>query len=114
MTTPTYRILLVSFVDASPWTGMGRWTYRVAAAAREMGHEVEAWFSGDFPRVRALGPFATLIMPAVLALRLVQRRADFDAVVLHEPLGLWYGLVRRFWKSLPPMIAMSHGVDEEK
>lgn len=105
------RIVLASFVADDPDTGMGRWQHRIAAALRAMGHDATIWFAEDFPAVGRTGRFAFLTYPPAVALRLVRRRGDFDAVVLHEPAGLWYGLARRVRPALPPLVAMCHNVE---
>src|SRR3990172_4017331 len=89
------RLLLVSFIADAPWTGMGRWTHEIKAALEQLGHAVETWFAGDFPRTAALGQLGVLAFPVALAARLVARRQSFDALVVHAPGGVWYGLVRR-------------------
>ena len=105
------RLLLVSFIADAPWTGMGRWTREIKAALEQLGHAVETWFAGDFPRTAALGRLGVLAFPIALAARLVARRKSFDAVVVHEPSGFWYGLLRRLDRGLPPLIAMCHNVE---
>ena len=105
------RLLLVSFIADAPWTGMGRWTYEIKAALEQLGHTVETWFAGDFPGTAGLGRLGVLAFPLALAARLVARRQRFDAVVVHEPSGLWYGLLRRLDRRLPPLIAMCHNVE---
>ncbi len=105
------RILLASFVPDSRTTGMGRWSHAVAVALEARGHAVTLWFAGDFPVARRTGRAAFLVHPLAIAARLVRRRRDFDAVVLHEPSGLWYGVLRRLWRSLPPLVAMCHNVE---
>jgi glycosyltransferase involved in cell wall biosynthesis len=104
-------LLLVSFIPDAPWTGMGRWTYQIKAALERAGHTVEAWFADQFPRTSALGRLSVLAFPLALAARLVAQRARFDAVIVHEPGGLWYGLLRRLDRRLPPLIAMCHNVE---
>lgn len=105
------RILLASFVPDSRTTGMGRWSHAVADALEARGHTVTLWFAGDFPVARRTGRAAFLVHPLAIAARLVRRRRDFDAVVLHEPSGLWYGALRRLWRILPPLVAMCHNVE---
>ena len=105
------RILLASFVPDSRTTGMGRWSHAVAEALEARGHAVTLWFAGDFPVARRSGRAAFLVHPLAVAARLVRRRRDFDAAVLHEPSGLWYGAARRLWRSLPPLVAMCHNVE---
>ena len=107
------RILLASFVPDSRTTGMGKWSHRMADALAARGHAVALWWADDFPLARAAGRLGYLVFPAVVAARLVRRRRAFDVVVLHEPSGLWYGLLRRAWRRLPLLVAMSHGVESK-
>jgi glycosyltransferase involved in cell wall biosynthesis len=108
------RILLVSFIPNAPWTGMGRWTHAVADALARLGHQATMWFADDFPGVQRSGRWAVLAFPPVLAWRLWRERRAFDAVVIHEPSGLWYGVLRRLVPPrppLPPLITMCHNVE---
>lgn len=107
------RILLASFVDDKHTSGMGKWSHRMAEALTRLGHEPTLWFAGDFPRVRRTGRLAVLLFPAALALRILRERARFDAVVIHEPSGLCYALLRRFWRGLPPLVLMCHNVESK-
>jgi glycosyltransferase involved in cell wall biosynthesis len=106
-------LLLVSFIPDAPWTGMGRWTYQIKAALEQAGHTVDAWFADQFPRTASLGRLSVLAFPAVLAARLVTQRRRFDVVIVHEPGGFWYGLLRRLDPRLPPLVAMCHNVESQ-
>lgn len=105
------RILLASFVADSRATGMGAWTHFMADALAAEGHAVSLWFEEDFPAVRRLGRGAFPGYPVALAARIARRAASFDVVVIHEPAGLWYGLLRRARRSLPPVVVMCHNVE---
>jgi glycosyltransferase involved in cell wall biosynthesis len=105
------RILFASFVPDSRATGMGAWTHLMADALAAEGHAVSLWFEEDFPAVRRLGRGAFLGYPVALAARIARRAASFDVVVVHEPAGLWYALLRRARRSLPPLVAMCHNVE---
>jgi glycosyltransferase involved in cell wall biosynthesis len=107
------RVLLVSFVDDNRWTGMGKWTHCIADELQELGHHKETWFADDFPSLRKRWRWAALLFPVALAWRLWQRRTDFDVVVIHEPAGFWYGLMRRLGFKVPPMIAMCHNIESK-
>jgi glycosyltransferase involved in cell wall biosynthesis len=106
------RILLVSFVANNRWSGMGKWTHSIADGLTERGHEPSAWFSEDFPGL-SHGSSSALLFPVALAWRLWKKRADFDVVVIHEPSGFWYGLMRSIGCKVPPMIAMCHNVESK-
>ena len=105
------KIVMVSFVSDNRWTGMGKWTYQISESLAAGGHSVERWFSEDFPSLVRFGRLARHMYPFVLAWNLIYRRKEFDAVVIHEPGGLPYGFLRRFWRSLPPCVCMCHNVE---
>jgi glycosyltransferase involved in cell wall biosynthesis len=107
------RILLVSFVANNRWSGMGKWTHSIADCLTELGHQPTIWFMEDFPRFQEKWRRAVLLFPPVLAWRIWKRRADFDVVVIHEPSGFWYALMRRLGCKIPPMIAMCHNVESK-
>ena len=107
---PPSRILLVSFVGNNRWSGMGKWTHSMADSLSELGHEPSVWFAEDFPRFANRQRWAVLLFPLALAWRIWKKRGEFDVVVIHEPSGFWYGLLRRIGCQIPPMIAMCHNV----
>jgi glycosyltransferase involved in cell wall biosynthesis len=107
------RILLVSFIDNNQWTGMGKWTYRMAEGLESLGHQVRLWFANDFPFLWKNRRIAVLVFPIVLAFRLVRLRHCFDVVVIHEPSGFWYSFLRRYFSSLPPSVVMCHNVESK-
>lgn len=104
------RLLLASSVTDSQNTGMGKWTHRTAAALRAQGHDVTVWFGNDVP-LTAPEVCKVFLYPVALMGLIVRRRASFDAVIVHEPGGFWYGLARLLWRSLPPIVAMCHNVE---
>jgi glycosyltransferase involved in cell wall biosynthesis len=105
------RLLLVSFVEDNQFTGMGKWAHQMARALKELGHEPTLWFASDFPVLKRLGRLSVLLFPLVLAARLLLARSRFDAFVVHEPGGLWYGALRRLFPFLPPLVVMCHNVE---
>jgi glycosyltransferase involved in cell wall biosynthesis len=107
------RILLVSFVSNNRHSGMGTWSHRVAAELAGLGHEPTLWFAEDFPRVRRLRRLSVLVFPVVLAWTLWRERKQYDVVIVHEPSGFWYGLLRRAGCGVPPLIAMCHNVESK-
>lgn len=110
---PPSRILLVSFVGNNRWSGMGKWTHSIADCLRESGQDPALWFLEDFPWLAKHWRLAAMLFPIELAWRIWKKRADFDAVVIHEPCGFWYGLMRRIGLRVPPMIAMCHNVESK-
>ena len=111
--TQIMRVLLVSFIDDNKWSGMGKWTHHMAEGLEDLGHEVSLWFANDFPLLRRTGRLAVLLFPIVLAFQLARFRSRFDVVVIHEPCGFWYGVLRWSFSSLPPFIAMCHNVESK-
>jgi len=107
------RILVASFGPSNAHSGMGKWAHCMAETLRARGHHVTVWSGEDFPGVQRQGRLAFLGFPVALAARLVAHRRDFDAVVVHEPGGLWYAVLRRFFRSLPPMVLMCHNVESK-
>jgi glycosyltransferase involved in cell wall biosynthesis len=105
------RLLLVSLIADRLWTGMGRWTHEMAEALRHSNHKVTTWFASDFPISAAIGRWAVLSFPIALAYAIFRERRRFDAVVVHEPAGLWYSILQRHSTSLPPILAMCHNVE---
>src|SRR5437870_7754395 len=72
---------------------------------------VTCLFTRNVPAVARPGLVAVLLFPIALALRLWRDGTGFDAVLIHEPAGFWYGLLRKLRPSLPPMIAVCHNVE---
>lgn len=107
------RLLLVSFVADNRWTGMGKWTYKVAEHLRTRGHEVELWFADRFPRLNRAGRLGTVLFPGALAAGVARAARRFDAIVVHEPAGVAYGMLRRLCPDLPPMVLMCHNVESK-
>src|SRR5262249_4311054 len=105
------RILLVSFVGNNRWSGMGKWSHRMAEELTKLGHSTNLWFEDDFPILKRTGRLSVLMFPFIVALRLLCQRSRFDVVVIHEPSGLWYGMLRRLLPSLPQMVAMCHNIE---
>ena len=92
---------------------MGNWSHRIAASLGELGYAPTLWFADDFGPVTRLGRLSVLVFPVAFALRLVRARSDFDAVIVHEASGFWYGVLRRLFPQLPPMVAMCHNVESK-
>lgn len=105
------RFLFVSFIPDHPWSGMGKWSHRIAAEFRSMGHEATLRFSDHYPRLRATGRLSVILFPPFLALQLVRERRAFDVAVVHEPAGFWYSVLRRINRRLPPMVLVCHNVE---
>jgi len=104
-------ILLVTFNSNSRSTGVGKWSHEIATALEGLGHTTTLWFEEDFPLFCGRRRLAILFFPLALAIRIVRERNQFEVVILHEPIGFWYGVFRRQWAALPPMVVVSHGIE---
>jgi glycosyltransferase involved in cell wall biosynthesis len=90
---------------------MGKWSHRVAHALRERGHDVVLWFDRDVCPRSAGAAGQVLVYPLRLTRAIARARDAFDVVVIHEPGGFWYALARKVCRRLPPVVVMSHGVE---
>lgn len=108
------RFLLAAAVPNSRHTGMGKWAHRVADALMNDGHEVTLWFDEDLLGTQTSStPAKVLLYPLRLAWQIINNRHQLDVVFVHEPGGFWYGLARKVWPSLPPLVAMCHNVESK-
>lgn len=92
---------------------MGKWTHRMVDGISLNGHQSTAWFADDFPSLKKVGRLSVLLFPLIVAIRIWQHRSQFDAIVIHEPSGLWYGILRKLFAWLPPMIIMCHNIESK-
>jgi glycosyltransferase involved in cell wall biosynthesis len=92
---------------------MGKWTHLIAEGLEGLAHKVTLWFGNEFPLFWRHRRLATLLYSLALALRLARSRHRFDVVVIHEPSGFWYGILRKVFSSLPPFVAMCHNVESK-
>jgi len=107
------RILLASYGPDNEYTGLGKWTHRMAAGLRTLGHRATTWFQGDFPAVRRTGRLAVAAFPVALARRVLARRDDFDVIAVHEPSGLWCTYLRGRIGRFPPVVIVCHNVESK-
>ncbi len=106
------RILLVSAVGRNQWSGMGKWSYRIADAIHGEGHTATLWFRDDLPAMAWLGRADKYLTPFTVAWKIFRHRRVFDAVVVHEPSASVYALLRRvLGDHVPPVICMCHNVE---
>ena len=106
-------VLFAAYAPRSAATGMGKWAAEIVRELEALGYVVTRWDQEDFAAVARWRRFRVLVFPLVLAARIVRRRATFDAVVIHEPGGFWYGVLRRTFGSLPPMTVICHNVESK-
>ena len=115
MTTPSDRpkkILLVSAVGRNQWSGMGKWSFKMAEAIEGEGHTATLWFRDDLPAMSWLGRMDKYFTPFAVAWNMYRHRREFDAAVVHEPSASIYALLRHLLGDrLPPVICMCHNVE---
>jgi len=102
------KIALASFIVSSEFSGMGRWTRRVAEGLRRRGHEVtelDATSLGCDIR----SPLERHLFGAKLVRALLAAPDHFDVAVIHEPHALPACLLRKLTKT--SVVVMSHGVE---
>lgn len=108
------RILRVADVADNRTGGMSRAMYFTGDALRERGHTVDYLFSERMPsRAPAkLRRFAVPLQIPGLVRRLSDAGGRYDVVEIHEPLAAPYALARRMGARLPPVVVLSHGLNE--
>ncbi len=108
------RILRVADVADNRTGGMSRAMYFTGDLLRDRGHTIDYLFSEQMPsRVPAqLRRFTVPMRIPGLARRLCDARGRYDAVEIHEPLAAPYSIARKVDTRLPPLVVMSHGLNE--
>lgn len=106
------RILRAADVADNRLGGMSRLMHFGADELRAAGHTVSFLFREQL----ALDvPFAIrrFLAPRRAAAWIIQRRHEFDVVEVHEPLAAPYARARARDRSLPPLVVLSHGLEEQ-
>jgi glycosyltransferase involved in cell wall biosynthesis len=109
---PSLRILRAADVADNRSGGMSRLMHFGADELRAAGHTVSFLFREQL----ALDvPFALRRFAAPLrAVAWIRARRDqFDVVEVHEPLAASYARARQRDRSLPPLVVLSHGLEEQ-
>lgn len=108
------RVLLASCIVPRRSSGMGRWTYEVLEGLRRRGLDVRAWWETDLPGGARLQQAGVLLVPLLLAGKLIRHRRDFDVAIIHEPIAAWCVTARRLAPSLiPRVVVMCHNVESK-
>lgn len=105
------RILRVADVADNRAGGMTRMMHFGADALRRDGHDVSLLLR---EQIALDCPFVLrrFLVPWRVLRRIYQRREQFDVVEIHEPLAAPYAAARRRDRSLPPLVVLSHGLEE--
>jgi len=109
------RVLFVAVFRGDRATGAGNAVLSLAEALRGRGHTVDTLLAEDAPIAGRGGWPARMLFPIAAARRIAQgerRGSHYDAVIIHEPSAMAYALARKWNRSLPPCVAMSHGVEQ--
>jgi glycosyltransferase involved in cell wall biosynthesis len=111
------RILIAAPASKQREGGVANVVYNTAEGLRARGHQVTCLFREDLLlRPLAFPRFEALFFAIRLARELRRRRAEFDVVNIHAPVGFAYGL-RRCWhpaSELPPYVMLLHGLEERR
>lgn len=111
------RILIAAPSPNRPEGGVANVVYNTAESLKARGHQVTCLFREDLlPRRIAFPRFEALYFAIRLARELHRRRAEFDVVNIHAPVGFAYGFWRlsRLTADLPPYIMLLHGLEERR
>jgi glycosyltransferase involved in cell wall biosynthesis len=111
------RILIAAPCPKQREGGVANVVYNTAESLRARGHEVTCLFREDLlPRPITFPRFEALYFAIRLARELHRRRAEFDVVNIHAPVGFAYGLSRRWCsaRGLPPYVMLLHGLEERR
>ena len=107
------KILRVADVPDTRSGGMSRTMYCTGDEFIRRGHQVDYLFAPDF---RPIGPRQVRrYTDAWEAARLVKERIHgkvYDVIEMHEPLAAVYAWWRRRYRSWPPVVAFSYGLEE--
>ena len=109
------RVLRIADVPGDRVGGMRRAMASTSALLADRGHAIDHRFTEDLPTP---GPrrCRRLLVPLLLPLHVMRLKACGrapDVVEIHEPLGAPYAILRRLlMRRLPPMVALSHGLEE--
>lgn len=92
--------------------GVSRLMHFGADELRAEGHTVTLLFREQLP---LNVPFAwrRFLAPRRAAAWIIERRHEFDVVEMHEPLAAPYARARARDRSLPPLVVLSHGLEEQ-
>jgi glycosyltransferase involved in cell wall biosynthesis len=115
-TTPALRILMSAGVPRRREGGVASTIYNLGAELQRRGHSVSYVFNEDLVG-EGYQPhrFSDLVLSSRLERYIEQRRGELDVVNLHAPIGLVYGLRRRWSsKGLPPYVLTVHGTEERR
>jgi glycosyltransferase involved in cell wall biosynthesis len=108
------HILRIADVSDNRTGGVSRAMYLTGDEIERRGHQVTYLFS---PQLQPKGParlrrFTLPLLIPRLVRQLMAQGQRFDVIEIHEPLAAAYCLARRFRRSLPPVVAFSHGLEE--
>lgn len=108
------RILRIADVPDKRTGGMTRAMYGTGDVLSEAGHQISYLFAGHFATwgPATLRRFMVPLKLPFLVRHLIKQGHQYDVVEVHEPLAAPYGFLRQFFRSLPPLVIFSHGLEE--
>lgn len=111
------RVLRIAGAPSGRTGGVSRFMALSGEALAKRDVDAEHLFLDDFTLARALAPARRIVLPWVVAtrvLRLARGPNRPDVVEIHEPLAAPYAALRRLpgMRRLPPCVVMSHGLEE--
>jgi glycosyltransferase involved in cell wall biosynthesis/ubiquinone/menaquinone biosynthesis C-methylase UbiE len=115
LTWQPLKLLFVANVAGDRLTGAGNVFLSLSDALERRGHQVDVLFKEDLPSAEKTGRMSRLVFPYLAAREIrarIRRGRAYDAVMIHEPSGMAYALARKWDSSLPPLVAMSQGIEQ--
>jgi glycosyltransferase involved in cell wall biosynthesis len=113
----TLRVLMAAGVPKRREGGVAAIVYNLGTELERRGHQVTYIFLEDLVTPGTVSPrFSELVFALRLARYIVRNRAKFSIVNLHAPVGVAYGMRRR-WngaRGYPPYVMCLHGLEERR
>lgn len=109
---PPIRLLRISDVPDTRTGGSARFVHFNNDELLGAGHQIDLLWQEDLlPRVpKRLRRFLLPLHIVQLIHQRIQAGVAYDIVEIHEPLAAAYAAARRFNRSFPPLLVLSHGV----
>src|SRR5262249_55306072 len=113
----TLNILMAAGVPKRREGGVATIVYNLGREMERRGHRVTYVFLDDLVPPGSVRPrFSELIFSARLAKYVAAHQGEFSLLNLHAPVGLVYGLKRKWLgrRSRPPYVMTLHGLEERR
>ena len=108
------RIMRIADVRGDGLGGVSRAMIATSELLTDRGHAIELCFTED---IATPGPqrCRRILIPLLIPLRVARMQAGGkapDLIEVHEPLGAPYAVARKLRPQMPPIVTLSHGLEE--